>query len=321
MSNVNEQYDHYVALDWAESNMAVARMTKKSDEVKVFEGASDIKELQIYLISLEGRKIMTLEETTTSQWLYTKLFGYVNKLVVCDPRRNRLLKEGAKTDKIDAVKLVQLLRGGLLKEVYHSFDENIKLRNIVSGYDDIVKAGVRLKNQKKALLRSRASNTLSRFVLEDLDERIKNYESNKDRYEEEFKKLGKKIKAIQLQRSLPGINWIGAVKIVARVVEPKRFCDKGHYLSYCGLIKLDRISGGRSYGRKSPMYSRELKGVYKIAAQAAIRGDNPLSRYYRYLLEEKNYPEYQARHAIARRIAVLSYGIFKGGEKYRESDK
>ena len=321
MSNVKEQYDHYVALDWAESNMAVARMTKKSDEVKVFEQPSDIKELQLYLSRLEGRKIMTIEETTTSQWLYTELFGWVDKLIVCDPYRNKLLSEGAKTDKIDAIKLVQLLRSGLVKEVYHSFDENIKLRNIVSGYDDVVKAGVRLKNQKKALLRSRAGNSMSQFVLDDLDGSIKNYETTKEKYEQEFKTLGKKNPAIQLQRSLPGIDWIGAVKIVARVVEPKRFCDKGHYLSYCGLIKLDRISGGRSYGKKKSRYSRVLKCVYKTAAQAAIRGDNPLSRYYRYLLEEKKHPEHQARHAVARRIAVLSYGIFKGGEKYRDSKK
>lgn len=321
MSNVKEQYDHYVALDWAESNMAVARMTKRSDEVKVLEQPADIKELKLYLSRLGGRKIMTIEETTTSQWLYTELFGLVDKLIVCDPYRNKLLSEGAKTDKIDAIKLVQLLRSSLLKEVYHSFDENIKLRNIVSGYDDVVRAGVRLKNQRKALLRSRAINPLSKFVLDDLDESIKNYETTKEKYEQEFKRLGKRIKAIQLQRSLPGIDWIGAVKIVARVVEPKRFCDKGHYLSYCGLIRLDRISGGKSYGRKKSRYSRALKNVYKTAAQAAIRGDNPLSHYYRYLLEEKKHPEYQARHAVARRIAVLSYGIFKGGERYRDSKK
>jgi len=30
-----------------------------------------------------------------------------------------------------------------------------------------------------------------------------------------------------------------------------------------GLIKLDRISGGRSYGKKNSRYSRQLKSVYK----------------------------------------------------------
>jgi len=38
---------------------------------------------------------------------------------VCDPRKNALLKEGNKSDKIDARKLADLLRGGYLRSVYH----------------------------------------------------------------------------------------------------------------------------------------------------------------------------------------------------------
>ena len=43
----------------------------------------------------------------------------VNHLVVCDPRKNALLKDGSKSDRIDARKLAELLRGGQLKPVYH----------------------------------------------------------------------------------------------------------------------------------------------------------------------------------------------------------
>ena len=50
-----------------------------------------------------------------------------NRFVICDPRRNKLLSEGPKTDKIDAAKLVQLLKAGLVKEVYHSTDKYINL--------------------------------------------------------------------------------------------------------------------------------------------------------------------------------------------------
>ena len=42
----------------------------------------------------------------------------------------------------------------MLKEIYHSGEEAIYLRKLVSGYEDIVKSGVRLKNQKSALFRS-----------------------------------------------------------------------------------------------------------------------------------------------------------------------
>jgi len=88
-------------------------------------------------------------------------------------------------------------------------------------------------------------------------------------------------------------------------------------LSYTGLIKLDKISGGRSYGRKKPRYSRQLKSVYKTAALGAIGGDNPINDYYERLTGEKGYPHYKARNAVARRLAVLSLGVSKSGKKFQ----
>ena len=57
----------------------------------------------------------------------------------------------AKNDKIDATKLVHLLKANMVKEVYHSGEEVIYLRKLVSGYEDLVKSAVRLKNQRSAL--------------------------------------------------------------------------------------------------------------------------------------------------------------------------
>jgi hypothetical protein len=50
--------------------------------------------------------------------VYDLLQPHVSKIVVCDPRRNALLKEGSKSDRIDARKLAELLRGGLLQPIY-----------------------------------------------------------------------------------------------------------------------------------------------------------------------------------------------------------
>jgi len=52
---------------------------------------------------------VTFEEGTWAAWLYHLLKPHVTKIVVCDPRRNALLKEGNKGDKVDARKLVDLL--------------------------------------------------------------------------------------------------------------------------------------------------------------------------------------------------------------------
>ena len=321
-------YDHYVAIDWSIINMAIARMTKKSNKITTIDVPSEIEDLQVYLKNLRGTIILAIEETTTSQWLYTELKDYVDRILICDPNRNRLLEEGAKTDKIDASKLVQLLKAGLMKEVYHSTDKFLYLRRMVSGYEDMVQAGVRFKNQRYSLFRAcgksgdeKTGSTLDsqceQFVLECLDRQIEAYEKEKEGYEKEFEKLARIHPEIKDQKSLPGIGTIGAVKIAARVVTPYRFADKGHYLSYSGLIKLEKTSGGRSYGKRNPRYSRQLKSVYKTGVLAAIQGNNPIKDYYEYLIQEKGYPEYDARHKACRRLATLSLGIFKSGKKYQ----
>ena len=110
-----------------------------TDKVSIYEGCSSVSDIKLYLSKLKGRKIFTVEETSTSQWLYSELRSYVTRLIVCDPHRNRLLSEGAKNDRIYASKLVFLLRSNMLKEVYHSGEEFIYLRKLVSGYEDVGK--------------------------------------------------------------------------------------------------------------------------------------------------------------------------------------
>jgi transposase len=68
---------------------------------------------------LRGELHVTLEEGTWAAWLHDVLKPHVQRLVVCDPRKNALLKQGNKSDKIDARKLAELLRADLLSPVYH----------------------------------------------------------------------------------------------------------------------------------------------------------------------------------------------------------
>lgn len=319
-------YDHYIAVDWAQSNMAIARMTKDSSQSKALNLPSNLKELQLYLSRLRGKKILTFEETTTSQWLYVELREYVDEILICDPYRNHLLSEGAKTDELDAVKLVQLLKAGLLKPVFHSADRFIDLRKLVSGYEDVVKAGVRLKNQRSALFRAQGKDAREKklaqriegFVLEGVDRAIEAYECEKLRYERQMKKLARKHLMIRHLDGLFGIGVLGAVKIAARVVDARRFEDKGKWLSYCGLVRQEKVSGGKSYGWKGPRYCRTLKSVFKTAALSVIAGscENPFKDYYLFLRKEKRYAEHHARHALARKIAVTAWAVMKSAKPF-----
>lgn len=89
------------------------------------------------------------------------------------------------------------------------------------------------------------------FVFTKLERRIKEYEVQKAEFEEEFKRLAKKDKATRNLKSICGIGNIHGVQIAAIVVDARRFPKIGNFLSYCGLVKHKKISGGKSYGMRA----------------------------------------------------------------------
>jgi hypothetical protein len=64
-----------------------------------------------------GTLSLTFEEGTSAAWLHDLLKPHVSRLVVCDPHKAALLKEGNKSDRIDARKLAESLRTNQLKPV------------------------------------------------------------------------------------------------------------------------------------------------------------------------------------------------------------
>jgi len=109
-----------------------------------------------FLKELRGEVHVTFEEGTHAAWLYDVLKKIKAQVIVCDPRQNRLLQDGHKSDKVDARKLAQLLRTGLLSPVYHGQHGTRDLKELVRSYEYLVEDSTRVMNRIKALYRSRA---------------------------------------------------------------------------------------------------------------------------------------------------------------------
>jgi hypothetical protein len=80
--------------------------------------------------------------------------AHVTELVVCNPRRNALLKEGSKSDRIDVRKLAELLRANLVRSVYHGKDGVRTLKELARSYLAISTDLIRVMSRVKAIYRS-----------------------------------------------------------------------------------------------------------------------------------------------------------------------
>ncbi|MGD8780778.1 MAG: transposase [Ignavibacteria bacterium] len=299
-------YENYIAIDWSSTVMSIARMSSNSNRAMVEKDLpAKLKVIKDYLQCLRGKTILTIEETTGSQWLYVELKETVDKILICDPYRNSLLKEGPKNDWKDAVKLCELLRAGLLKEVYHSNEESYKIRKLTSSYIDLVKAMVRQKNQLVSIYRGEGKKAT-----------IKQQAEIKKEYIKQFKILKNQNKTIKKLTSISGVDVINAVKIFSIVVDAWRFSDKYKYWSYCGLVKYKLESGGNEYGKRNTRYSRNLKEAYKTATTTALRGDNDIREYYETMLKEGK-SQKEAKNTITRYIAKSTYSMMKNDTNYK----
>jgi hypothetical protein len=75
-------------------------------------------------------------------------------LVVCDPRKNALLSDGNKNERVDARKLAELLRANQVKPVYHGKHGTRALKELGRSYLTVTKDVTRVMNRIKSVYRS-----------------------------------------------------------------------------------------------------------------------------------------------------------------------
>lgn len=288
-----------------------------------------------YLREISGKKKLVIEETNLSRWLLSILSKEVDEMIVSNPVRNRLLEQGPKTDRVDAHKLAELLRGGFLQPVFHGVDPREGLRDLVSGYLDLTQDFVRLKNRYKALFRSQGILKKGLMVYEDesflkelgkgpkhfvgerVFERIQAMEAQRLLFVQEMKRQEKKFSEIKFLKTIPGIKTIQACKIVATVVTPDRFPNKYKFFSYCGLANHPCESDGKDYGKRKGWGNPVLKSVFRTAGQTVLRGESFLRKNYD-RLRTRGVSHEDAYNATCRKIAILVLTLWKKREKYND---
>jgi hypothetical protein len=299
-----------------------------------------------YLKGLSGPVWLTFEEGTMAAWLYEITEPLVEKLVVCNPRQNRLLKKGNKSDKIDAAKLAELLRLGALKPVYHKRHSVSELKERVAIYGQLTEDRTRVINRLRAVFRSQSmkmtleeekrEETLKQLVSEAGRERAELLFAELDGLDKlqlaarkKMEQEAKKHPDYRLLQTMPGVSTIRAAQLLAWGVTPHRFRTKRQFWSYCGLSVVTRSTadhevreGGIVARRRkapatrglTPDYHHGLKGLFKGAALDCLKNKEIRPLYDRLVARGLN--DSIARVQLARKLAAGCLAIWKSGKEF-----
>jgi len=346
--------EKYIGLDVHQATISIAVMD--STGKVVMESILETKGATIleFFEGLRGTLSVTFEEGTWAAWLYDLLKPHVAKLVVCNPRKNALLKDGNKSDRIDARKLAELLYLNKLSPVYHGETGMRMLRELARSYLTIVKDTARVMSRLKAVYRSWAIPCAGRDVY---------YRRHRDEWLGKITEAGvhRRTEQLYLQldmlqhlrqqarrellaesrrhpitaqlRQIPSLGPIRSALAVALIQTPNRFRTKRQLWAYSGLALETRTSGEYRYVKGQLQCSKkqisirglnkdhnhDLKGLFKGAATTASVRPGPLQDFYERSLAKGIKPT-MVRLTLARKIAAITLTLWKKGENF-DADK
>jgi transposase len=340
----------YVALDVHKEAITVA--VRDGAGKLIMESILETKAITLldFLKGQRGELHVTFEEGTWAAWLYDVLKPHVKEVLVCNPRRNALLKEGSKSDRIDPKKLTELYRAGLLLPVYHGENGLRALRELARSYEVLSKDTQRVMNRLKAVYRSwgiacKGTQVYVRRYRQQWLEKI--HEAGVRRRAELFYHQldalqglrhtvrgellveSRKHRAVKVLREIPFIGPLRAAQLLALMQTPHRFRSKRQLWNYCGLAVVTRDSAqyryvdGQLERSKKPQqvrglnqnHNHSMKEIFKSIALIAALRPGPFQDFYAGLIAKGMEPAL-ARVTLARKIAAITLTVWKKGERF-----
>ena len=339
----------YVGMDVHKSTIVIVVLNESGQvEMKTIipTKAESIRE---FFKMLSGTVNVVFEEGTHSAWIYHLVKPMVSEAVVSNPRHNKLIEVGNKSDFQDAEKLAYLLRLGGIKSVYKGDQGQLEIKELVRAYENLVSDATRAKNRLKALYRGRGIECTGHALyrskelemwLEKLDEPGARFRAQSLYAElETIQKLRQATKKRMIEQArrhpdyrrlkeVPAFGPVRVAQLLAMVGTPHRFRTKRQFWPYCGLAVTTRTSADyqeingnlvkrqKNFGTRGLNWNhnRRLKYVFKSAATTAMQQE-PFKLYYQRRVDQGQRPEL-VRLSLARKLAAITLTIWKSRTEF-----
>jgi transposase len=302
---------------------------------------TNISALREVIKAVKQPCLLVFEEGPLADWLSRNLAPVVDKVVVSEPRRNRLVaQDGDKDDPIDAEKLAQLLRGGFVKEVHQSQDLSRSLfKQQVSLYHDRVwhrvaeglrvgslfrRHGVMIREKhfvaeddRPELLQRLPDDADLRSTVKCLWRGYDQAVKQEDFFRRRLVTLAKKEEVVCRFQELPGMGPVRAATFFVYMDTPWRFASKQALWKYLGIgLERRRSGNGPEWLRVPLQVNRLLKyTILGAALSAVVHGNNPFADQHRRWLKQGLTPRLAKRN-VARSLATTLWGLWKNGSVY-----
>ena len=295
-------------------------------------------EIEAFARGLGSDDTVTLEATGNALAIARILEPHA-RVVLANPKATKAATRlRAKTDRIDARTLAQLLASGFLPEVWTGDEATHALRRRVGRRVHLVRQRTKAKNQVHAvLLRNLAGRPpvsdvvgtrgrawLERLVLpaderETLDACLRTV----DFLDAEVAALDRALAPLVLGSSdmrrlltLPGVSATTAATLAGVIGDIARFPTPARLVAYLGLDPRVSQSGNDAahHGRISKQGASEARHVLVEAAWVATRTAGPLRVFAHRLAARRGWNV--AIVAVARKLTVIAWHMLTRGEDY-----
>ncbi|MEJ2024433.1 MAG: IS110 family transposase [Deltaproteobacteria bacterium] len=289
--------------------------------------------------SAKNKMKVVLEAGGSSPWVSRLVESCGHEVVVCSPRRVRLIAESTlKNDRIDAEVLARLVRidPGFLGRVQQRSERAQVLRSKLTVRSRLVTTRTKWINTVKGILRALgytvpggASRTFCYRVrsvelpeelattIEPLLRQLDAVNEEIIRCEKELRNIASAMPEVMHLQEVPGVGLIVSLYFVLTVDDPYRFRKSRDIPAFFGLRPKMRSSGDVStYGRISKQGDPEMRRLLIQAAHALMQCRTPcaLQDWATKVVQRRGYAK--AMVALARKLGVVMHHLWVTGEVF-----
>jgi transposase len=295
--------------------------------------------LEAFARTLTHDDHVVVEATGNAAAVTEVMAPHVGRVVIANPRQVRLIGHAKiKTDVIDATVLARLYASNFLPAVWVPDAKTQSLRRQVTRRIQIVRQRVRLKTITQSILHA---HLLPQCPHADLfgnkgrawlktqhlppDER-----DAVERHVREYDRVGEDLRVVERElardaladtnikrlMTIPGVDMVVAIGLVAAIGPITRFEQPDQLVSYIGLNPSVHQSGEGPprHGRITKQGRSHARTMLVEAAWQAVRGPGPLRAFYQRVSYRRG--NHIAAVAVARKLAVIAWHMLTKGEDY-----